>query len=165
MLAPVPQPAIEGVTETDDTGLPQAESLAADDVAKARAEQEAKATMAAQAPSAPDVPVVTKPQPPKDPEASATKPQEPEGDHKSKHKRKRSSHTERPAERVESAEEAEHNKPTEAGQEQGALTGKLILPTAEKPKPEPVQPKLEKPKKLAPGEVFVDEHGNVMTGD
>jgi hypothetical protein len=45
------------------------------------------------------------------------------------------------------------------------MTGKLILPTGEKPKPEPVQPKTEKPKKLAPGEVYVDENGNVMIGE
>ena len=45
------------------------------------------------------------------------------------------------------------------------LVGKLILPTGEKPKPEPVQPKVEKPKKLAPGEVFVDASGNVTIGE
>jgi hypothetical protein len=81
-----------------------------------------------------------------------------------KNKRKRLA-DEKPAEHIESTEEAEHNKPTAAGAEAGTLTGTLILPTGEKPKPEPVQPKTEKPKKLAPGEVYVDENGNVMIGE
>ena len=45
------------------------------------------------------------------------------------------------------------------------MTGKLIMPSADKPKPAPEPVKLEKPKKLAPGEVFVDEHGNVVIGE
>ena len=161
-LLPYAAPApIEGVTPDDsghivsDTGLPPAESLAVEDVAKARAQRDANEAMQKASPHDKDAEVVATP-------AVASYDYEGFG----KRKRKRGSQKqEKIPERIESEEEAEHNKPTEAEQEQGALTSKLILPTGEKPAPEPVQPKVEKPKKLAPGEVFVDEKGNVMMGD
>jgi hypothetical protein len=45
------------------------------------------------------------------------------------------------------------------------MPGKLIMPSADKPKPDPILQVAEKPKKLAPGEVYVDANGNVTTGD
>jgi hypothetical protein len=146
------QPAIEGVV--DDAGLPEAVSLAANDVAKARAEREAKKEMKDPHPQD----VVATPAP-----APATK--KPEVGGLVKHKQPKRVEGSTLPERVESDAEAEHNRPTEAEKEQGSMTGKLILPSGDKPKPESAQPKAEKPKKLAPGEVFVDEKGNVLVGE
>jgi hypothetical protein len=171
-LLPESAPAvIEGVTPADsesessssmsDSGLPPAESLAVEDVAKARAEREANAAMQKAAPAQSE-PVATPASEPAQPHAGNGHDNERFGKRKRKHGAQKA---EKIPEQVESEEEAEHNKPTEAEQEQGMLTGKLILPTGEKPKPEPVQPKVEKPKKLSPGEVFVDEKGNVMIGE
>jgi hypothetical protein len=146
------------VAEDDDSVLPEAESLAADDVARARAKQSAAAQMKKEEP-AKDAPVTT-PAPPvvkKPPEAPNQPKPEPIRSHGKAPK---------PMEQVASKEEAEHNKPNEAQKEQGALTGKLIMPTGDKPKQAPVlavEP--EKPKKLAPGEVYVDSKGNVTIGE
>jgi hypothetical protein len=141
-------------------GLPQAESLAADDVAHARAEREAVVAMQRPQPGQ-ERPVVTEPesrrQEPKAEEALV--PKEQTKDHKLHLLRK-----EKSPEHVASREEEEHNKPTDAQKEQGAMAGKMIMPTGEKLKSEP-EMKVEKPKKLAAGEVFVDEHGNVMVGE
>jgi hypothetical protein len=177
--APVPQPVFEAFDE-----LPQAESLAAGDVAKARSERQVHEQMAMQAPTPAAPALVPAPTPAAAtaeavsaaaaaaapakaaPAPVAAKPasEKAEAMAGKKNKRKRLA-DEKPAEHIESTEEAEHNKPTAAGAEAGTLTGTLILPTGEKPKPEPVQPKTEKPKKLAPGEVYVDENGNVMIGE
>jgi hypothetical protein len=149
-----PPPEIVGVQEVEEeVALPQAESLAADDVAKARAEREAQFAMQKARPAE----VVATPAPPMaQHEAGSREPEVKVEKHR---------HKEKPAERVESEAEAEHNKPTEAEKEQGVLTGKLIMPTGEKPKPELVQQQASRPKKLAPGEVFVDEKGNVVIGE
>ena len=150
MLGVPPASQLEAVSVDDEAGLPQAESLAADEVARARAEHEAQVKLH---------PETLEPQPPQQagqrPDSSASK-------RKHGKRRHRGGNS---GERVESEAEAEHNKPTEAEAEAGALTGKLIMPTGEKPAEQPVQPTMEKPKKLAPGEVYVDEHGNVMVGD
>jgi hypothetical protein len=163
--APVAPAASAPAPGSDDfEGMPQAESLAAHDVAKAReAHEQQLMQQAAPAPA----PVAQAPVPAtKVPEplaaaAQATKPEVVAEDRK---KRRRLG-KEKPVERIESEAEAEHNKPSAAAAEVGTLTGKLIMPTGEKPAPEPAQPKQEKPKKLAPGEVYVDEHGNVMIGE
>jgi hypothetical protein len=144
-----PSAAVQSTPSFDDS-LPVAESLAAEDVAKAKAEQ------AKQAASAPASEPTTAPVVAAAAEAVAAK---------AEPKHKRSKREKRELEHIETTEEAEHNKPTEAEAEAGQLTGKLIMPSAEKPKPEPVTPKAEKPKKLAPGEVFVDENGNVIIGE
>jgi hypothetical protein len=174
-MAPAPVPV-----ETE-SGLPQSVSLAANDVAKARAEREAAQAMQKPLPQS-DVPVSTPAKPMVEAAASEIKKDLKEEvgrfTHRREEKRQKRENeqkqeellakkaAEKPAsEKIESTEEAEHNKPTAAGKEQGSMVGKLIVPTAQKPKPEPVQPKLAKPKKLAPGEVFVDEHGNVVIGE
>jgi hypothetical protein len=173
MMPPPPQPALEGVAPENDSGLPQAESLAADDVARARAEREAQVAMQKPVPGAAPVqspaPALAappgeakKPEPKPAPQPLEQSAPARSDDRRNKRNKKRA---EKPMERIESAEEAEHNKPTEAEKEQGTLTGKLILPTGEKPKAEPGPAKAEKPKKLAPGEVFVDDNGNVMIGE
>jgi hypothetical protein len=166
MLPPTPVPVA-----SDDDVLPQAESLAADDVAKARAEREAQAKLTVAVPPA-EAPVVTntKALPPretkpehKDQHDAAKPKEEPKHEEQSKHEPAKKAKD--GVEQIESKEEAEHNKPTDAGKEQASMTGKLILPSANKPAAEPEKPKLVKPKKLAPGEVFVDEHGNVVIGE
>ena len=182
----------EGMPLGDEPELPQAESLAADDVAKARAEREAQAALSRPAPA--DAPVQTHkkadeagpasvPKPAPEPVKHAQAAQGPGpapapgpgvatplqrgGGDKRKHKREQVivSRPEQNGELISSDAEAVHNKPTAAEEQQGKLTGKLIMPTSEKPKVVAAEPKLEKPKKLAPGEVFVDENGNVMSGD
>jgi hypothetical protein len=171
MLPEPAQAAGQGVAE--DGGLPQAESLAANDVAKARAERNAAEVLKAAEPVA-DAPVVTgkpagsalKPEEAKEPEPAKPPAEKKPGPAKELHNEpSRQPKPSKPAEHVESKEEAEHNKPSDAEKELGAQTGKLILPTGEKPKAEPAPAKLEKPKKLAPGEVFVDAQGNVSVGE
>jgi hypothetical protein len=180
MLPPTPAPVA-----SDDDVLPQAESLAANDVAKARAEREAQAKLSVAVPPA-EAPVVTdnKAQPPKEqpkPDKSHHEADKQKEEQKAKEEKSKDQKHEDPkhdqakgepakkgkdgVEHIESEAEAEHNKPTDAEKEQAALTGKLILPTGNKPATEPEKPKLVKPKKLAPGEVFVDEHGNVVIGE
>jgi hypothetical protein len=91
-----------------------------------------------------------------------------EGDSRSgsRRRRKRGGRgNEKSVEHIESAAEEEHNKPSEAATHAAPLTGTLILPTGEKPAAEPEKPKEAKPKKLAPGEVYVDDSGNVMIGE
>jgi hypothetical protein len=166
-MLPEPPPApVEGVVQEDDV-LPKAESLAADDVAKARAEKAAaEAMQKSQAPA--DAPVVThasKPAPKPEPKKKAEKPSAAAPEPSKPKKGAQGQEQAKSAEHVGSTEEEEHNRPSDTAKEHGALTGKLILPTGEKPKPEPVQPKVEKPKKLAPGEVFVDASGNVTIGE
>ncbi len=163
-VAPASQQA-EVQTETwDESALPQAESLAANDVARARAEREAQETLNNAQAAPDDSTVMTRPAEPRV-QAEQPKPAEArktEAPRPQKHRRLR---REKPAEVVSSEAEDAHNRPTEAEQEHGAMTGKLIMPSGDKPKPEPEPAKLEKPKKLAPGEVFVDEHGNVVIGE
>jgi hypothetical protein len=177
--APVPAaPASAPLPMETFDELPEAESLAASDVAKARAEHERMA-MQQPAPAAPaPAPAASGPAPAPAAEAvvaaaekaapAQAPAQVPAAPQKAvddgKRKRKRPGR-EKPAEQIGSKEEAEHNKPTAAQTEAGTLTGTLILPTGEKPKAEQPQAKQEKPKKLAPGEVYVDEHGNVMIGE
>jgi hypothetical protein len=55
-------------------------------------------------------------------------------------------------------------KPAEPA-EPAPLTGQVIMPTAAPKTDEAPKPKLEQPKKLAKGEVFVDEAGNVIIGE
>jgi hypothetical protein len=160
----------------DEFGIPQAESLAANDVAKARAEEEAKAASEAsqQVQLVPvPVPSLAEVSPASQngslaqqaTEERAAKPDDkPTQKEPDRPKRKRKGKTTN-FEKVESAAEAEHNQPTAEQEEAGSLTGKLILPTAKKPEQSVAKPVLEKPKKLAPGEVFVDEKGNVLIGE
>jgi hypothetical protein len=175
--APIPVPApVQAAPVVDDIGLPPAESLEAGDVAKARAAHAAQAATPAPAPAqapAPAPAVATAPAPapaPVAPAAAQKKPEAPKPKHEeAKHKAPETKPQAAPkhdgSESVGSEAEAEHNKPTEAEKEQAAMTGKLILPSAQKHEAEPEKPKLVKPKKLAPGEVFVDENGNVVIGE
>jgi len=180
--AEVKPPAAPPVADSSfDDVLPQAESLEAGDVAKARAErQQAEALAPTPTPVAPTAE-------PKLPEQAApaaivkhaapmlpgdASAEDKAGDEKgsdSKLKRKRGGRLpdkpEKAVEHVESEEEAQHNEPSAAAAEAAPLTGKLILPSGEKPAKEPELPKTEKPKKLAPGEVYVDDSGNVMIGE
>jgi hypothetical protein len=160
-------PSVSAPVPTDDfERLPQAESLAANDVAKAReAHEQQLMQQAAPVPASASVPEGsgTEVKVPK-PLVAAAQAAKPEPASEDRKKRKRLG-KEKPDERIESEAEAEHNKPSAAAAEVGTMTGKLIMPTGEKPAPEPTQPKQEKPKKLAPGEVYVDEHGNVMIGE
>ena len=134
----------------------------------------AHATVPAPAPSKlmeAEKPAQISPAPPPAPGPGAVTPLQRGGGEKRKRKREReriepaAPRPEQSVEQITSAAEAAHNKPTEAEEEQGKLTGKLIMPTGDKPKLEAEEPKTEKPKKLAPGEIFVDENGNVMSGD
>ncbi|HVQ43511.1 MAG TPA: hypothetical protein VMT30_00915 [Candidatus Saccharimonadia bacterium] len=170
VLSPEPPPASAAADE--DEGLPQAQSLAADDVAKARAERQATAVMARN----PEPPVgVARPEETAEPvvnrkpaaaESAAAPAGSADGGSRNAPRRRHRGGRgrEKPAEVIVSKAEAEHNQPTAAAREAGSMTGKLILPTGEKPAAELDKPKEEKPKKLAPGEVYVDEQGNVVIG-
>ena len=182
VVEPHPQEIQQAVTTPaqplpeEDFGLPQAVSLAADDVAKAKAaapapveppaeemprEQAADAASTTKAETnETEKPAEIAKQP--EPREAAQK-AESEAVHPKRHRL--GERKDKPAEVIESTEEAEHNTPTAAAAEAAPQMGKLILPTGEKPKPEAPAPQPDKPKKLAPGEVFVDEHGNVMVGE
>lgn len=117
---PMPEPDL-------DVELPEAESLAAEDVA-------AKALDAAR-PAKKEIAVES-------PAAEANRPEEKADEKK--------------------ADGEEETEVTAAAPK----TGTLIMPTAPKPAAAPEAPTpAEKPPKLAKGEVFVDEHGNVIIGE
>jgi hypothetical protein len=146
----------------DDSDLPKPESLAANDVAKARAERETAVVLKKFENAKVETPV--KPEGPETqqrPPEKSRQPQPAKIVETGRHKRIK----EEELERVRSAAEAEHNKPNEAEKAHGAMVGKLIVPTEEKQKPAPAPEKEDKPKKLAPGEVFVDAQGNVSIGE
>ena len=175
MLPTVQQPVMEGVVEeANDSGLPQAESLAANDVAKARAEREAAVVMQkpqvpAPVPEAPATPPPVPPAAPPPQESAVSSPPD-SGNRKRRRRRggqKRDDGGQNEQTQAAKPEPApsEPPKPQADASSAGNMTGKLILPTGERPAIEPVQPVMEKPKKLAPGEVYIDANGNVMTGD
>ncbi len=142
-LAEVPLPVQE------DGGLPPAESLAVSDVAQAKRDRLSNlGPVAAEGVAA----VVSDSAPVEDMKPVETH---------VRHKRL----PDKPAEQIESTQEEIHNSPTEAQEEAGALTGTLIMPTSEGPAANVDAPRIEQPKKLAPGEVFVDERGNVIIGE
>jgi len=131
MLPELPESATEGAasdTADFETAIPQSESLAADDVAKARAEREAQAALKK-----------AKPAPEKAPE-----------DQGGRHKRKRM---------------RDRDRKPESSPQSDTLAGKLIMPTGEKPEAAEEPKPQERPKQLAPGEVYVDEAGNVIIGE
>ncbi len=183
VVAAVPAPASAPVpvveAELQDVDMPEAESLAADDVAEARLKDEA----VVQTPQAPvqapsGAPQVIRNQTPRlpvvPPEAQAEPEQAPsKADKKddTKHGSKRRhylggrSRNEKPAEEITSKAERDHNEPSKAAQEAAPLAGTLILPTGAKPSAQPKAAPTQKPKKLAPGEVYVDETGNVIIGE
>jgi hypothetical protein len=166
------------VAEADDDVLPKAESLAAVDVAKAKAEA---ATAAQAKPAEPELePVIPKPEPPKPPKkrnrhrvgddksekaAETTAPEKPQHD--------------APADKANKPEQKPADEPKPEGEPKpadqpkaeaeagtGQMTGQVIMPTAAPAKTEPeVKQHESKPKKLAPGEVYVDESGNVVIGE
>ncbi len=185
--APLPAPTFD-----DFAGLPQAQSLAANDVAKVRAEQAAhpapaEVTAPVPEPELPPAPAPAaivkhdehmlpavekaedKPEENKPETAEKPESEQPNGsnnsNNSSKRNKRRRGGREKPAERIESAEEAEHNQPSAAAAEAAPLTGTLILPSGEKPVMDVEKPKEAKPKKLAPGEVYVDDSGNVIIGE
>ena len=185
-MLPEPQPA-PPVEEFDDA-LPAPVSLAADDVARTHHEKKLEppqqstvplvnlATLTEEASVPEQAPVASGPvAPPASgvrqdnataPAATAEGAAEDDGAAGPRRRRRRSGRVhEKPVEMVASQEEAEHNQPSAADVEIAPLTGKLILPSADKPTAAMVAPKAEKPMKLAPGEVFVDENGNVMIGE
>jgi len=178
LVAPKPAPAPAGAPKVgpasfEDSGLPEPVSLAANDVAKARVEKKPEPVPAL--PPQPQPAAIVKhdepmlPDAPKedmDPEAQPGDKGETAESQNAKRRRRRGGRgPEKPAEHVESEAEAEHNKPSEAAAGAAPLTGKLILPTGERPVAAPESRKVEKPKKLAPGEVYVDDSGNVMIGE
>jgi len=166
--------------------MPEAQSLAADDVAKAREANAATEALpqapipepttpgSAPAPEAPKEPAPEAKPDSKSEPAEVAKPEAPakaddqkdesRGARRRRHRADRN-RDENPVEEIASKEEAEHNKPSEAAKEAAPLTGTLILPSGEKPAPDPEPVKTEKPKKLAQGEVYVDESGNVVIGE
>jgi hypothetical protein len=141
-------PATAPTANEDEVTLPQPESLAVNDVARQRAEHEVQAKLHPVASQ-----VLARPATARTPLAMQI----------SRHQQRRQS--QRPAERVVSSEEAAHNTPTPAQAQSASMTGQLIMPTGQKPKPKSPMPVQSKPKKLAPGEVFVDAQGNVMVGE
>ena len=142
--------------------LPPAQSLAASEVAKARAEQRT----ATNEPLAPEVgPAPEMAGAPAQAGGQASLSPAPKANPAPTSKRRRRRGSDKPAEVVASQAEAEHNQPTEAEAETGALTGRLILPSHDKPAPEPEKTVAERPKQLAPGEVYVDPAGNVIIGE
>lgn len=161
-LLPAQPPAVNDEPESE---LPTSESLAADDVAKARAEREVKAKLPQVSTDVPK-PVEKPREYIKEPEPK----EQPKPPEKVQHPVFRSRTQARkvePAkgEKVASTEEAQHNTPSETAQDFGPLTGKVIMPTGEKPITVSLSQPASKPAKLAPGEVFVDEKGNVSVGE
>jgi hypothetical protein len=147
--------------------------LAANDVAKARAEREVAMVM--QKPAPEQVPPQEASVPEEVPE-QAQAPSEDDkrtdnaGDGGGKKRRRKRGGKGRDQNNAGSQEDAAPAQEQEAKQSEddsasSSMTGKLILPTGEKPDRESLQPVMEKPKKLAPGEVYVDANGNVVTGD
>jgi hypothetical protein len=189
----VPQPISAPAQDFYD--MPQAQSLAADDVAKAREQQEAassQATSAAQTPPLPEKNAATvdatKHEEPKHEESEpspeqAGKGNKPDrqlfGSGRNRKRRRGGRDGQKRNESPESAPTAApaappQNAPVEekprqpqqpAPVENAPLTGQLIMPSGKRPEPEPVKRENKKPKKLAAGEVYVDESGNVMIGE
>jgi hypothetical protein len=170
MLPSAPQPVLEGVIRGDgDSLLPEPQLLAATDVAKLRAERDAQAALPIKAPPVAaakveprevvinPAPVIPQPIP------------NPEDDERADSKRRRKRHgnqkREQQAPNADISKATTNSKPVESDVPQSGVPGKLILPTTKKPEVEPAQPVSEKPKKLAPGEVYVDQNGNVMIGE
>ena len=190
---PLPAPTETVVPETvlpdNNDGIPEAISLASADVAKARAEVRETET---QTPSPEPVKHTVIPEimeheisrlpvehlaatqiAQADVQRSATEPVSSENQssaHETKQlpkrrRRRGGDDKSKPAEIVASKEEANHNTPSAAAVEAAPLTGKLILPSGDRPMPELAQHINVKPKKLAPGEVYVDDKGNVIIGE
>lgn len=165
LLADKPPAPVEPEPDPD---LPASESLVANEVAKARAEREAQVKMPH--PTS-EPPVATQPAPALVVEkASVSKSKESKKPEKIVRPLFRSrAHPKKiitpKGEQVGSAEEAQHNTPSESAQEFGPLTGKVIMPTGEKPVAVVTPQQAPKPANLAPGEVFVDEKGNVTLGE
>jgi hypothetical protein len=165
--APMPEP---------DVALPEPESLAATDVAQARALAEAAAKAeadaaaaqaardAAAAQAAPQAPAETAPEAP----AAPAKPAEEEAPKHSSRRQRRRLREEDEARAEDEAKKVKPEKSAPAGDEEALpLTGKLIMPSANRPAPEALEAHTPSamPPKLAPGEVFVDEAGNVIVGE
>ena len=150
-MSPAPLPVQAAVAAPvafePDEGMPVAESLDAVEVAKTR-DQAAQAEKPLEE---------TKPQPPAEPFAKPTR--------SLRRRHRANKRSDKPVEVVASQAEADHNKPSAAAVEAAPLTGKLILPTGEKPVAKPDLIRDEKPKELAPGEVYVDASGNVIIGE
>jgi hypothetical protein len=142
-----------------ETGLPPAESLAAGDVAKIRAEKATLAQQDAHQPIAQASRSERLPDTPPPIEAKHDKKDDKSDSKRRKHRRGGQKRGEN------SADSTDQNRANSGGGLQVAVPGKLILPTGVKPSVESVQPHTEKPKKLAPGEVYVDEKGNVLMGE
>ena len=159
-----------GTTSESGDLMPEPQSLAADDVARARAEREAAQKLGEPA-AVPPAPAASAPQgAPEAPQPRRESDQNRQGNngHKNgKHKRWRDNDHSRdrgPEQPQKQSKPADSPPPT-AEDQQSVLTGKLILPSANSKPAEFEEQQLEKPKKLAPGEVFVDEKGNVLIGD
>lgn len=186
--APTPVPVTAAAFDED---MPQAESLDADDVAKARLEnvsvEEAPQAATgepvttatpsekeASKESAAQPKVGTAPEPAISASAGSAVGRVPTGAEGKpgnqsdiKHRRYLGRHKNKESlpEVIISNAEKEHNEPSRAEAEAAPLTGKLILPTGVKPSAQATLTRTEKPKKLAPGEVYVDETGNVVIGE
>ena len=189
-VAPAPSAPAAVIPHPFDDGMPVAQSLAADDVAKVR-EQQKLESISAPAPE-PEQALPEQPAPATivkhdepmlaavaaDPEGEGAeedgKPEQQQANAGGKRKRrrggrdsqKRNESAETPAETPPAKSEEKPAAPEEAAHPENApLTGQLIMPSGKKPEREPEEPKNEKPKKLSAGEVYVDESGNVMIGE
>jgi hypothetical protein len=171
MLPPVELPASEGVADLDsDTELPEPQSLAANDVAKLRAEREAQAALPKPLPLSSEGDDTSEKNEPLPAAQPANQVSLDDDRSESKRRRKRHGNQKREQQAVannqnSTVKEPVDNKPIESDSPQSAVPGKLILPTGKKPSVEAMQPVAEKPKKLAPGEVYVDQNGNVVIGE
>jgi hypothetical protein len=166
----------------DDFSLPQAESLAVDDVARARAAAEAEsklhlppaalpqklsvAEVLAQPAAEIKHPIQSTPTTPIEPPATAAVPLSTPA---SKRRARRRDRDHKAGEHASLTVDVKHYEPKPspppAEAKRPQLTGTLIMPTGDRPRPTAAFVPAVKPKKLAPGEVFVDENGNVVIGD
>ncbi|MBW4061433.1 type IV secretion system DNA-binding domain-containing protein [Candidatus Saccharibacteria bacterium] len=148
-LIPTPPPA-PVVASADDFDLPEATSLAADDVAAARMAQRAAGEARAAAIAA--VP------PPRSsslgPASTLAQPVHPAKQNRHHAEQRRS--TPKPAPAPVAPKRVVEPEP---------MTGKLILPNAAAQAANSVPKQVVRPEKLAKGEVFVDASGNVVVGE
>ena len=175
VIAPAPQPAapteapkvavkavvpapVEVAVPEPDFALPEAESLAADDVAKARDEERRLAAAAAADQAA---------------AAAVTPPPPPHRESKKAAERKAQRSTKAERRVIEPpAPKAASVVPTPApvvappaAPKAESLAGQLILPSAHKAAEAAAPVAAKRPDKLNKGEIFVDEKGNVIMGD
>lgn len=177
------------VMPEDDFGLPEAESLEAGDVAALRAKREAdeRAAQAEAEARAQNSPTASQEAPIEsgaDAAASNDQPPEEVNEKPLQPKRKRLRHRSKPQSAATGNESAQPQEetdvkdtvaetvvkdvPADADKTENSNTGNLIMPSAASPlthtDPAPAAA-VARPEKLAKGEVFVDDKGNVIVGE